>query len=476
MRYISDIFGEKEISSLEIGDSVAIWSQTGSGKSYLIKNVISKHCLEKNLKCLLISNRKILRNQNEKDLRLTEYGDAVDTINYQGLEVKFNGDIKVLFSGYDFIVFDEVHYLLNDSEFNRNTDILLGVVKNPPKDKICIYMTATPEALEFCGIKPNKIYTLPNDYSYIENVFFYSKESTLNEILNSIPYGEKAMYFCSTAADAYKKSKDIGGASFICSENNRNFYAESSMQERANIIARDKFDSKILCCTKVLDNGVNIKDSSVKHIIIDILDPITFVQCLGRKRVIFDDDKISLYIKAHPVNQINFVRKKYEDKLAIADELILIGREAFVEKYKKRSLDDIIDNDMTVNQAKYYYYQFMVSELKKMCEIGYIQYICKKIGCNHERIENAESFFEKKTLKNVLEFWTGKKIFSEEQEKFKEDFFGRIFETKSRSYRRRGLKSINAIMEEDGVDYVLVSSRETAGENRNKRYWQLIKY
>ena len=66
-------------------------------------------------------------------------------------------------------------------------------------------------------------------------------------------------------------------------------------------------------------------------------------------------------------------------------------------------------------------------------------------------------------------------MFSEEQEKFKEEFFDSVFEVKSRNYRRRGLKSINAIIEEDGLEYMIMSNRESSGENRNKRYWELVK-
>lgn len=475
-KYVSDIFGVDEIRKLNLGDTVAIWSPTGSGKSHLIKNVVNSYCREKGWKCLLISNRKILRTQNDRELRYID-GSSVDTINYQGLELEYEGDFESLFDGYEIIVFDEVHYLLSDSEFNRNTDILLKMMKNTPSSKICIFMTATPEALECCDIKFTKLFEVSRDYSYIKDVYFYNSESTLDEILDEIPSNEKAIYFCSSAIDAYEKSIMFQDTSFICSENNMVFYKRSSMSERSNIINNEKFSCKILCCTKVLDNGVNIKDRSVKHIIIDMLDPIVFIQCLGRKRIIDENDSVTLYIKNYPNNQISFIRKRYLEELSVADELFKIGKEEFIKKYKKSNLDEIIDNDITVNMAKYYQCKFLSTEYQKMTQHGYESYMCEKLGIPIEESKSAEIFFEKRSLSTILESYIGVKMFKEEQEAFKNEFFDNIFETKSKNYKRRGLKSINAILEEDSLNYTLVSTKDRSrGANRDKIFWQLLKY
>lgn len=474
-KYISDIFSKEEIDKISAGDRIAIWSQTGSGKSHFVKNVLNKFCSDKNWKCLLISNRKILRSQNEKELRYIG-AKNIDTINYQTLEQDYIGGIENLFSGYQVIVFDEVHYLLSDSMFNRNTDILLEMVFHSPSDKVFFFMTATPEAIEYCGGSFNKIYRLESDYSYIEKLYFYSKDDTAKRFISDLPKDEKLIYFSNAASDAYDMSSFFENSSFICSENNKTFYRWSSMDERANIISKESFDSRILCTTKVLDNGVNIKDKSVKHIVIDMVDPITFIQCIGRKRIIDSDDKVSLYVKDYPSNQLSFIRSKYLEKISVAEELFYTSKEDFLARYKKKNLDDIIDNDITVNMAMYYYCKYMAKEIERMIKIGYRNYVCEKLSIDSSRVYFAEEHFEKKTITKILDDWAGKKMFSEEQEKFKNDFFDSVFGVKSRNYRRRGLKSINAIIEEDNIGYVLVSSKESRGENRGKRYWQLIKY
>lgn len=52
------------------------------------------------------------------------------------------------------------------------------------------------------------------------------------------------------------------------------------------------FGCQMLFTTKVLDNGVNLKDKAIKHIIIEQTDMVEFMQCLGRKRVQSPDDTI----------------------------------------------------------------------------------------------------------------------------------------------------------------------------------------
>jgi hypothetical protein len=47
-----------------------------------------------------------------------------------------------------------------------------------------------------------------------------------------------------------------------------------------------------------MDAGVNIIDDELKHIICDVKDTGTLIQCIRRKRLQSKKDKIYLYIKA----------------------------------------------------------------------------------------------------------------------------------------------------------------------------------
>ena len=86
-------------------------------------------------------------------------------------------------------------------------------------------------------------------------------------------------------------------------------------------------DVRVLIATAVIDNGVNIKDKSVKHIVIGVPDRVEFIQMLGRLRI--DDNfkgKINLYIKNFP---LKVLKKKWRN-----DMLTLIGRLEYLSSGK----------------------------------------------------------------------------------------------------------------------------------------------
>lgn len=422
----------------------------------------------------MITNRKLLRQQVSADLRMSG-NKNIDTINYQELECKYIRG-ESLFSKHDIIVFDEVHYLLSDSLFNRNTDLLLDYLKNPPKNKLCIFMSATPEVILYYCNDFDFTYSLDSDYSYIDNIYFFSREDSYKKILNSIPAGEKCLCFCSSAKEAYEKSLQYNNAEFICSEYNQKYYSKSSSMERANLIARDKFNCKILFTTKVLDNGVNIKDKSLKHIIIDMLDPVSFIQCLGRKRILDENDKIKLYIKNYDNRNLAGISIKFSDKLKLVSELNELGKDEFLKKYKKKNFDSIIDNDITVNKAKYYsykYYQNLYYNLKSDENgKGYMKYICNKLKIPVKDVLVLEEEYERKSIEKIINEYLGQKILLDSQRIFKDKFFNCILIPKETNYRRRGIRSINGILKELGLKYCL-ESKVTTENKQSFRYWYL---
>ena len=471
---VADVIGEKDIAkwinkmNSSFGCRVFINSPTGSGKSYFIGNVFADYCSTKNLKILLITNRQILNKQ--VGVYLKDLGrDNVDVVNYQNLECKvINGKVGI-FANYDVIVFDEIHYLFSDSEFNRHTDILLNILSKAPQGKLCIFMTATPDViLSYCK-DYDFYYTLKKDYSYIKNVFFFGDDSQIKKALLS---GQKCLYFCSTANAAYEKSLIYENSEFICSENNKAYYCKSSGIEKMNLIRRNKFDCDILFTTKVLDNGININDVELKNIIIDSADPVTLIQCLGRKRVLDDDDRVNLYIKNY--NNKYFTKKSldYRDKIKLADELNNIGKREFSKKYKKKSLDSVIDNDMTVNIAKYYnykYYQNLYYNFRSE-EFGYAKYICKKLGFNFDISMILENNFERGIMKNLLEKFCNIKLYGDSKEDFKKQLCDTLSLFVSLKPKSSNILSVNNIIKKLGLKYHIISYVCNV-DGKSERYW-----
>jgi hypothetical protein len=456
-KYISDIVTEEEINKWQLGQRILINSQTGTGKSELIKNNLYEHCKLLNKKILLMSNRNLLKNQNIVDI-----GDKIDFIkahNYQEFEASIlRGEfIDELFSSYDYIVYDEAHYFFSDSQFNKNTDLLIRPIKDTPKNKIFIFITATPDALLDYQDKFDYIYTLPYDYSYIKNIYFYTrltnKSTIVESIINNIAKDEKILYFGSNAQDNFNMYQKYDNSSFICSKGN-SLNNECNQETISQIVNNSNFESHSLFSTKLLDNGVNLKDEDLKHIIIDMVDPISFIQSLGRKRCLNESDQINLYIRDYHKGNIYWI----------------------VEGFNKQvlSMQKERDSGVQINSAKY---QHCMTQRKILGKIvgygqhGYKKYICELLNFDITKIKNANEEFENGSLQSLLESYVGKKMFKDEQERFKDLFFGQIFTPKRTDYSARGIKAAKGLIEEDKLKFVIYSRQETKGINRNKNYW-----
>jgi superfamily II DNA or RNA helicase len=476
-RYISDLINLDDIGCWKPSNRILITAQTGSGKSEFIKNILYEHCKKIDGKVLLLSNRVLLREQIKEDLVEKQNENIITVINYQALEMRIlNGkDLNSLFEPYDYIVYDEAHYIFADSQFNRSTDLLIEPIKNTPKDKIFIFITATPQALLDYQPRYDFSYSLPYNYSYIKDIYFYSKGDVEESIFQNLPSEEKAIYFASSAKNALDLSQKFISTSFICSEGNvLHDFSDSSVI--GQIAKNAKFDSRFLFTTKVLDNGVNIKDDRVRHIIIDMLDPVAFLQCLGRKRILSPNDSIRLYIRNYHDGNLKYTLRGFESKLAIVQERRILSEEEFKEQYRKRDFDDVIDNDFRINMAKYQNYATQTRLLREMLMMGkdgdsYKRYICDLLNFDYSNIKDGNAAFEKRTLIDLLEEFKNKKMFKEDQSTFKRMFFDNIFSPKKTDYRHRGVRSINSIMVEDNLPYAIFSKRETGGERRMDYYW-----
>jgi hypothetical protein len=477
-QFISDIITTEEIKKWRPGERILITAQTGTGKSHFVKNNIYDFCSKHNLKCLLLSNRSLLKNQNIAGL-----GDRTKIVlpmNYQQLEnqMLMGKNIYQIYAGFDIVVMDEIHYVFNDAMFSRNTDLLLEPLKKPLKDKIFIFITATPVALLDYQSEYEYVYTIPTDYSYIKNLFFYNGPNIPESIFQKLNKTDKVIYFSSNASESFELSEKFENAAFICSESNK-LHSKSNKEAREQIEDESKFYKKYLCTTKVLDNGINIIDKDLRHVIIDMLDPVSFIQCLGRKRIVDQNDYINLYVKNYHGGTINYNLRFTKLKLGTVDEFEELGSELFQEEYRKKEFDSIIDNDFKINEAKRHCYKIQIDYLETMLQdedkLGYKKYICNLLDFDINKTRNADMEYEMMGIVELMENMSNRKLYADEQERLKEIFFGNIFSPKNTNLRNRGLKSINAILEEDNIPYRVTSSKERKGDNRNKHYWSIIR-
>jgi len=80
-QYISDIITQEEISKWQPKNRILIDAQTGFGKSQFVKNELYKYCKNHNKTILLLSNRNVLKNQNNEELK-DEKLDIITLKNY----------------------------------------------------------------------------------------------------------------------------------------------------------------------------------------------------------------------------------------------------------------------------------------------------------------------------------------------------------------------------------------------------------
>lgn len=77
--------------------------------------------------------------------------------------------------------------------------------------------------------------------------------------------------------------------------------------------AEERYDEDVLIATKVLDNGVNISDKGVRHIVIPFCDQTEFMQMLGRRRTA-EGERVYLYVEVPTIQKVNTLRHGVETK------------------------------------------------------------------------------------------------------------------------------------------------------------------
>lgn len=313
LKYISDVIGE-EYKKWKKGDRILMKSQTGTGKSYFCLNVLAPYAKANHEKILILANRKTLCEQIQKDIPKT-LNNTITVWSYQKLNQMIIKDENMNLN-FDYIICDEFHYVVNDS-FTGKTHITFNkLVKEYNPDVIRIYISAT-----FDNIIENQIknvikkeninfysrdrelfiYSSGRDYSYLIPNVFTTEETLINKILNDNSK-DKWLVFISNKEQG-KKIKELllneGVSTKFIYSNSKDTIIENELK---NIIKNEKFSSKVLLTTSILDNGVNLKDKNIKNIVYFGFDyECNMIQSIGRVR-------FTSFNKAYKINL--FIQKK----------------------------------------------------------------------------------------------------------------------------------------------------------------------
>ena len=485
MKYISDIIPQEKIATWKQGDRILISAATGSGKTEFVFKNLYEYCKKRKKRILLFLNRIILKEQ----LSNKEFDKTVTIRLYQSEEntiIRESYNDSFTFEEYDYIVFDEAHYFMTDSDFSTSTDLLLKLAMRNYPEKTLLFITATPENLVNLNIIKNTIppYVVKRDTSFIKNLYFYriirNNLQVIRSIVKSVPEDSKLIYF-GNAEIAFTLAKEFEDSTFLCADTNRfygRYYKNDEKDIKSKLAKTEKFDKKYLFTTRVLDNGVSLNDRSIKYVIIDdSIDPIVVLQMLGRKRILDENDTINLYIRDHALNAIKGKLKLLENEILRIEEYNKKGKQHFLLDNKKKSIPRFIDTDGSLNIAKVSSIQYKHKIYKDMTKLhfGYKEYICRSLNYSLENSISANQEYRELQAKDVLEKYSNRKLYKEEQIKFKIEFLVAILD--SRKDKPVGLHTLSGILTDNNLPYFIDSRQERDPEKEGgyRRYWIIMK-
>lgn len=397
--FITDIIKE-EYRQWKTGDQIVFDTQTGTGKTTFIFDVLLPYAAEQGESILYLVNRVALRRQLEK--RLLEKPEKLQRhmtiISYQEFILRRkhgrygeSTDFGWTIDRAKYWVLDEAHYFLADNVFNSGVADCVDQISRYSKGHVLIFITATTTNLfltmlsefdlpfdtvrlpsipyvnlayylgywefsrfsscddllldkeidlTFDGLRRSfpdsdvsefehkyrswrknhysenfkkyaasfdslvsnlRIYSMPRSYDSVHPVYYLEMEEIVDSIFKSAP-DEKWLIFVDSKAQGrdLEKTLLLKGIDSVFIESNSKRRRKDSVERQAyeKIVKEKQFTQRVLISTSVLDNGIDIADDQVKHVVIELFDETTFLQMLGRRRFPSEDNPINLYIKA----------------------------------------------------------------------------------------------------------------------------------------------------------------------------------
>lgn len=485
---VSDLITSEEINKWNEGDIITIEAGTGVGKSYFIKNILYDFAKEEDKKILMLIHRSNCVEQFTNEIVRDEKIGNITIMTYQALEYRYRKKHEIFdFSEYKYIVCDEFHYFIGDAGFNKTTDISLNMILNT-KIPIKIFMSATGEEVKKYINNVKKLstidYKIPITYDFINELMFFYKDETMEQFIKKIiETKQKAIIFIQSAKKAYDFYKEYEDyCLFNCSKSNRDYYRYVDVDKINDMLKNEKFEEQILISTTCLDAGVNIIDKEVNHIVIDVKDIGSLIQCMGRKRIQNKNDKINVYIKAITNNQLGGMETQLKNKLNQAEYLKEHSVKEYIQVYGRDNdysnivYDYIVDDNdkgtKKINELMYFKCKNSISKIQTMKtfgDFGYCKYLAFMFGfLNKEgwwEYKMIEEEYEKENLEKYLDSIVGEKLFKDEQQELINKIDVRVNGRQQKSY-----KKLNNGLEMLKMPYVILPKRSS-----EKRYWIIEK-
>lgn len=211
---------------------------------------------------------------------------------------------------------------MEDAIFNAMTGAIFDRLMSEFSTKVIIFMSATiGEFIDIFDITRkkripyhpyqnifNNFYS--EDIRYYFNLyrethyypFIFQKDDEILQKISKTPDQEKWLIFVSSKKQGESLEKNIKAKT-----HKSVIFLNASKKKTDDwnrIIDNSFYEEDILISTKVLDNGVNIIDPSIKHIVLPFCYRIDFLQMLGRLRC-SENGRINVYIKQPTIQTLN---------------------------------------------------------------------------------------------------------------------------------------------------------------------------
>lgn len=508
-QYISEIIGE-DYKTWKKGDCIILSSGTNTGKTTFCVTLALNAIRTKEHVLYLVSRIAKQREQEkeirEKEQKLKAQGinvnlsNTIEVITYQKLEAAISNNTKSLYmyASCKYIFCDECHYFTDDVAIPDSTPSTSDAWIRAQPYPIKIYASATAEEyfaalIKHKNIPPNHVYTAPKSFDYITNIYFF-KQIQLTQLIDRILRTEpdsKLLVYVNTSeqmSDLY----DIYGLNFsdyLCSKTTRDKLLKKICNLRSGT-PTVKISKRILFTTKTLDVGINIRDRHLKHIICEIPDINTMIQCFGRKRPIDSTDTCTFYIEDKTIHC--FIPRRNEIQKHI-DKYEEWKKDPVAFQNNHKNDRNLVKNgslfycrpgesDIRVDYTLLHNYRMFIKFYEEIKAKGYLQAVCDNIGKEFAERISVLPEAEKDEFLEYLISLEDKRLYKDDQTEFVAKFKEQMEKLNQQS-RTYGIKILNKFLEQNyknEYDKRIVSKKDQqrlidGGQNPHYKqmYWIL---
>lgn len=468
-------FEKTEVEKWSPEEVVLVVAGTGRGKSSAVEDIAKMY---DGSKILVLSPRVFLKSQQENGFVNC---DNVDCMTYQMVQSMKTEDVRKFNDEYDFLVLDEIHALIGDSNFNRTTTSFITRILREYKGVI-VGMTATDCGLEELiwkvAKKKCRTYRYEKDFDFITGpIQLFPDNATIAQVIrDTVARGEKVLVFGDRIQTLESLRKDLMfdvNVLTVVSENSPKYtrLCKKNADKIEEMKLKEKFSEDVLLTTTVLEMGVNLKDPLITTVVCFSANLCSIEQMIGRKRRNAGEG-VRVYVKSYSSDELKKMREVEQGALKMYKKFTN-DREQFNKDYAYDFVDPygVIRTRTCGDNAELYVDECRVSRAKFL-----LKTTCKGNTYDFER--ELQAWFGKETfrlprvkLMDALEAFDDR-ILKNKEEK---SLFVNLLEL------GRTAKGLNALFEAENIPYRIIELKcvtdvdEHGNKKQYRHAWKIVR-